>query len=112
VTAGDEPVSDEPVSDEPVSDEPVEIEPWHAVWSDDGTWWGQPERQAAIVDRHGATLGERVFLAQPGSLQGTEMWLSMVYLLADHLGESNGLPWRPQGVHRLEPVGAPLLRAP
>ena len=56
-------------ADDPtVSDEQVEIEPWHAVWSDDGTWPGQPERQAAIVDRHGATLGERVFLAQDASI--------------------------------------------
>ena len=37
------------------------------------------------------------------------MWLSIVYLLADHLGESDGLSWRPQGVHRLEPVGAQLI---
>jgi hypothetical protein len=41
---------------------------------------------------------------EPG-LQGTEMWLAIVYLMADLLGESAGLPWRPQGVHRPEPVG-------
>lgn len=40
----------------------------------------------------------------PG-LQGTEMWLSIVFLMADFLGESDGLSWRPRGVHRLEPVG-------
>jgi hypothetical protein len=40
----------------------------------------------------------------PG-LQGTEMWLSIVYLMADYLGESAGLSWRPRGVHRLEPAG-------
>ncbi len=45
---------------------------------------------------------------QPCGLQGTEMWLSIVYLLAHHLGESDGLSWRPQGVHRLEPAGAPV----
>lgn len=39
----------------------------------------------------------------PG-LQGTEMWLSIVYLAADLLGESGGLSWRPRGVHRLEPA--------
>ena len=33
------------------------------------------------------------------------MWLSIVYLMADYLGESAGLPWRPRGVHRLEVVG-------
>jgi acetyltransferase-like isoleucine patch superfamily enzyme len=40
---------------------------------------------------------------QPG-LQGTEMWLSIVHLAADVLGEADGLPWRPAGVHRLEPA--------
>ena len=39
----------------------------------------------------------------PG-LQGTEMWLSIVYLAADILGESEGLSWKPRGVHRLEPA--------
>jgi hypothetical protein len=42
---------------------------------------------------------------QPG-LQGTEMWLSIVYLAADIVGESHGLSWQPQGVHRLEPVAS------
>ena len=40
---------------------------------------------------------------QPG-LQGTEMWLSIVYLAADLLDESAGLSWSPRGVHRLEPA--------
>jgi hypothetical protein len=40
---------------------------------------------------------------EPG-LQGTEMWLSIVHLAADVLGESDGLSWAPQGVHRLEPA--------
>lgn len=39
----------------------------------------------------------------PG-LQGTEMWLSILWLLADLLGESDGLSWRPRGVHRPEPA--------
>jgi len=48
-------------------------------------------------------------------LQGTEMWLSIAYLAADVLDESDGLSWRPRGVHRLEPVdrlaaGPPGLR--
>ncbi len=42
---------------------------------------------------------------QPPSLQGTEMWLSTVWLAADLLGQSDALPWRPRGVHRVEPVG-------
>lgn len=40
----------------------------------------------------------------PTSLQGTEMWLSTIYLMADYLGEADGLSWEPRGVHRLEPV--------
>jgi acetyltransferase-like isoleucine patch superfamily enzyme len=68
------------------------------------------DRVAAMLD---ATLADWVDGAgfafatangDPG-LQGTEMWLSIVYLMADYLGESAGLSWRPQGVHRLEIVG-------
>ncbi|MBV9951241.1 MAG: acyltransferase [Acidimicrobiia bacterium] len=39
----------------------------------------------------------------PG-LQGTEMWLSIIWLAADAIGESDGLSWRPRGVHRPEPA--------
>lgn len=44
-------------------------------------------------------------------LQGTEMWLSIVWYLADYLGRSDALGYRPRGVHspdplvRLAPVG-------
>jgi acetyltransferase-like isoleucine patch superfamily enzyme len=38
----------------------------------------------------------------PGLL-GTEMWLSITWLLADHLGLSDALGYRPRGVHRPEP---------
>ncbi len=41
--------------------------------------------------------------AGPG-LQGTEMWLSLIYLAAAVVGESDGLSWHPRGVHRLEAV--------
>jgi len=44
--------------------------------------------------------------AIPG-LQGTEMWLSVVWLLADYLGHSDALGYRPRGVHRPEPLIAP-----
>jgi acetyltransferase-like isoleucine patch superfamily enzyme len=37
-------------------------------------------------------------------LQGTEMWLSILYLLADACGLSSTLGYEPKGVHRLEPV--------
>ncbi|NJK91942.1 MAG: hypothetical protein HC904_09005 [Blastochloris sp.] len=39
--------------------------------------------------------------SQPG-LQGTEMWLSIIYLLADYLGLSSALSFQPRGVHRLQ----------
>ncbi|BEL04420.1 hypothetical protein Q0Z83_026110 [Actinoplanes sichuanensis] len=39
----------------------------------------------------------------PG-LQGTEMWLAIVWLLADLLGRSAELGYRPRGVHRPEPA--------
>jgi acetyltransferase-like isoleucine patch superfamily enzyme len=35
-------------------------------------------------------------------LQGTEMWLSILYLLADACGLSSSLGYEPKGVHRLE----------
>ncbi len=38
------------------------------------------------------------------SLQGTEMWLAIIWLLADVLGESGALGYRPRGVHRPEPA--------
>ena len=39
----------------------------------------------------------------PG-LMGTEMWLSIIYLIADVLGLPGRLPYRPQGVHRPMPA--------
>lgn len=39
----------------------------------------------------------------PG-LQGTEMWLAIVWYLADLAGVSEGLGYRPRGVHRPEPA--------
>lgn len=39
----------------------------------------------------------------PG-LQGTEMWLAIVWYLADLLGISDALGYRPRGVHRPEPA--------
>ncbi|MFH1496291.1 MAG: acyltransferase [Verrucomicrobiota bacterium] len=43
------------------------------------------------------------------NLQGTEMWLSIVYLMADLLGCSDALGYRPRGVHRTEVPGRGLL---
>lgn len=45
---------------------------------------------------------------QPGSLQGTEMWLSVLYLAADLLGMADAFPFAPKGVHRTQPVGLGL----
>ncbi|WP_405825129.1 acyltransferase [Streptomyces sp. NBC_01390] len=49
---------------------------------------------------------------EPG-LQGTEMWLAIVWLLADLVGRSDRLGYRPRGVHRPEPAdGLRPLRIP
>ncbi|MGW6282266.1 acyltransferase [Kribbella sp. NPDC055071] len=41
--------------------------------------------------------------AIPG-LQGTEMWLAVIWLLSDYLGRADALGYRPRGVHRPEPL--------
>lgn len=41
--------------------------------------------------------------AVPG-LQGTEMWLAIIWLLADLAGMSDAVGYRPRGVHRPEPA--------
>lgn len=46
---------------------------------------------------------------EPG-LQGTEMWLAIIWYLADILGIADALGYRPRGVHRPEPA-AELGRA-
>jgi hypothetical protein len=43
------------------------------------------------------------------SLQGTEMWLSIVWLMAELLGVAPALGYRPRGVHRVEVAGAGLV---
>lgn len=67
------------------------------------------ERQLAGVvarwrDGEGFRFGPGV---EPG-LQGTEMWLAIVWYLADLLGRSEELGYRPRGVHRPEPARAGL----
>ncbi|MDX1681479.1 MAG: acyltransferase [Phycisphaeraceae bacterium] len=50
------------------------------------------------------------FAFEPGNtpgLQGTEMWLSILYIAAHHLGISPSLGYKPRGVHRVE-VAWPL----
>ncbi|MFG2279663.1 acyltransferase [Streptomyces asoensis] len=48
---------------------------------------------------------------EPG-LQGTEMWLAIVWLLADLVGTADRLGYRPRGVHRPEPGGSPAFSRP
>jgi len=45
---------------------------------------------------------------QAPGLQGTEMWLSVVYLAARLLGLEGDFGFVPRGVHRIEPVGLGL----
>jgi acetyltransferase-like isoleucine patch superfamily enzyme len=45
---------------------------------------------------------------QAGSLQGTEMWLSVVHLAADLLGLEGAFAFVPKGVHRTRAVGLGL----
>ena len=52
----------------------------------------------------------RGFSFAPGlqpSLQGTEMWLSIIYIIASCLGAEKSLRYEPKGVHRTN-VAAPL----
>lgn len=44
--------------------------------------------------------------AIPG-LQGTEMWLAIIWLLADYLGTPEPLGYKPRGVHRPDPLVTP-----
>ena len=50
---------------------------------------------------HPTTVGTTA--TTPG-LQGTEMWLAIIWLLADLVGVSDQLGYRPRGVHRPEPA--------
>ncbi|MDP9792410.1 acetyltransferase-like isoleucine patch superfamily enzyme [Catenuloplanes nepalensis] len=50
---------------------------------------------------HPSTRGDRATV--PG-LQGTEMWLALIWLLADLAGVEPSLGYRPRGVHRPEPA--------
>ncbi|UIX33403.1 acyltransferase [Streptomyces sp. GQFP] len=48
---------------------------------------------------------------EPG-LQGTEMWLAIIWLLADLVGVADRLGYRPRGVHRPEPVRSSAFTMP
>jgi acetyltransferase-like isoleucine patch superfamily enzyme len=73
--------------------------------------WARAQLEAALDRWHeGAGISFAGPLAdgessvhEPG-LQGTEMWLAIIWILADLLGESRALGYRPHGVHRPEPA--------
>jgi acetyltransferase-like isoleucine patch superfamily enzyme len=82
-------------------------------------WWAgltRPEHRRGEVERVASAVLEQALAAwvpglglpfAPGrepSLQGTEMWLAIVWLAADLLGEADALGYRPRGVHRPEPA--------
>jgi len=68
------------------------------------------ERQLATVLprwQHGLGFGFGPGTAGPGpepGLQGTEMWLAIIWYLADLLGRTDELGYRPRGIHRPEPA--------
>ncbi|KND40294.1 acyltransferase [Streptomyces stelliscabiei] len=70
--------------------------------------WAE-QRLSAVLTRwqDGRGFGFGPGPAGPGpepGLQGTEMWLAIVWLLADLQGRSDLLGYRPRGVHRPEPA--------
>ncbi|ROQ64673.1 acetyltransferase-like isoleucine patch superfamily enzyme [Rathayibacter sp. PhB152] len=58
--------------------------------------------------RPGRGFAFRLHAADAG-LQGTEMWLAVLWYLADLLGASDALGYRPRGVHRPEPAPPRML---
>lgn len=70
--------------------------------------WAEQQLAAALTRwQDGKGFGFGPGTVGPGpepGLQGTEMWLAIVWLLADLLGRSDLLGYRPRGVHRPEPA--------
>lgn len=60
---------------------------------------------AGLSFREPSAAAEGTAETEPG-LQGTEMWLAIVWYLADLVGVSHALGYRPRGVHRPEPAGS------
>lgn len=84
----------------------------HPLWLTRATGYRRDEVRTLADDllRHALTgwhaqagLSFRLDAAEP-SLQGTEMWLAIVWYLADLLECSDALDYRPRGVHRPEPA--------
>ena len=70
--------------------------------------WAERQLGAALPRRQdGRGFGFGPGTSGPGpepGLQGTEMWLAIIWLLADLLGRSDELGYRPRGIHRPEPA--------
>ncbi|WP_433162043.1 acyltransferase [Kribbella sp. CA-247076] len=74
----------------------------------DGVRWAE-DQLSRILDRW--VDGQGFAFAPDGTddraipgLQGTEMWLAIIWLLSDYLGLSDAVGYRPRGVHRPEPL--------
>jgi serine acetyltransferase len=67
-------------------------------------WARQQLNKALTLWRVGQGFSFTIHPEAVPSLMGTEMWLAIIYLLAEVCGESQALGYRPQGVHRLEPA--------
>ncbi|MEV6347523.1 acyltransferase [Actinoplanes sp. NPDC051851] len=86
----------------------------HPLWLTQGTGYRPDEVRALAEGLLREALGHWVpgqgFGFQPSrgrpGLQGTEMWLATVWLLADLVGVADELGYRPRGVHRPEPATA------
>lgn len=80
---------------------------------EEGEAWARRQLDRILrswVDGAGFSFELETGSQQPGripGLQGTEMWLAITWLLADYLGRSDALGFRPRGIHRPEP-GWPL----
>ena len=72
--------------------------------------WAERQPTATLARRQdGKGFGFGPGTAGPGpeaGLQGTEMRPAIIWLLADLLGRSDALGYRPRGVHRPEPGDA------
>ena len=82
--------------------------------SEEARSWAASQLTAALGRWHpsgGFAFGPTADGLGPGrepGLQGTEMWLAIVWLLADVVGVADALGYRPRGIHRPEP--APVER--
>jgi acetyltransferase-like isoleucine patch superfamily enzyme len=81
--------------------------------STESAWWARVQLEQALDRWHdgaGMAFAVSVTAGSPGTtehepgLQGTEMWLAIIWVLADLVGESAALGFRPRGVHRPEPA--------